>query len=174
MCGRVLCASLEQNVWYAECPCACRSPPSPGPLILRLICHFITFASRFFASFIPVAPSVIVDLCFITPLVTTFRVVADDTREQCSNAVRRAAVALPVHDVLPRLDSRSLRNACVVRPDLEGRSGCDTYIVQTSKIGKMQLLFSSTGSSVKRARTHFLLVCSLITTFFIQQFGAQL
>ena len=76
----------------------------------------------------------IVSLCFITPFVTAFWVIADDAREQRPNTVRCAAVALAVHNILPRLDPCCLVG-CMRWLDFP-RSARDinTYAVETSKI----------------------------------------
>ena len=96
----------------------------PVASLSSLVRRSIVFTSSFFASFIlqfgiwSCVP--ITNLCFVTPLVTTFLVVADNTREQGPNAIRRATVAFPIHNVFSRLDSRNLGNARGGQTLLEG------------------------------------------------------
>jgi len=86
--------------------------------IWPLVSRSIALASRFFASF--VLPFVIVNLFFVSPLVATLLIVADNSWEQCSNAFWRTAIALSVHDILPCLDPRSLSNTWGGQTFLEG------------------------------------------------------
>jgi hypothetical protein len=102
--------------------------------------------------------------------------VPDDAREQCANTGGCTTVALAIHDVLAHLDFRSLRQL-FQRPEPSSKTAAVVKTRTSSKLPKYEKCnssFSSTDWSVKRARTDFLFVCSLITTFFIQQFGAQL
>ena len=102
--GKVVCASLGQNHRILKV----HGVVAPASTLSPLTHYLSDIASRDLTS--PVLPfdrqlSVpIVNVYFIAPLITTFWVVANDTREQRPNAIRRATIALAVHNVLPRLD----------------------------------------------------------------------